>query len=260
MAEEATESRVALGGWKAQGLRVTLFPGSWEAPKDLNWWAQVAGSEPESRTTKAHQGLTEESGPLADCQLQLAIHPTRVEWVLTPQSQPEDQQVTLATLGPLEHALRVFCPAMERWLGLATCPPSNRLAFGAMLLLPVEDRIRGYRQLAEFLGHVQLDPQASSDFLYQINRRRPSFTAVTGLVINRLSTWSVMTWQTGQALLQGVEIAKPVKIDQGFACRLALDINTAPEFQGQLPAEQLQHVFRELVDLGVEIAHKGDIP
>jgi hypothetical protein len=45
-----------------------------------------------------------------------------------------------------------------------------------------------------------------------------------------------------------------------FACRLELDINTLPEFQGELERAQLSSLFHELVDLAVEIANQGDIP
>jgi hypothetical protein len=44
------------------------------------------------------------------------------------------------------------------------------------------------------------------------------------------------------------------------ACRLELDISTMPEWEGELPHDGLPEVFRELVDLGQEIAEKGDIP
>lgn len=38
-----------------------------------------------------------------------------------------------------------------------------------------------------------------------------------------------------------------------------MDINTVPDFQGELSREQLPQVFQELVDLGREIAKEGDI-
>ena len=42
-----------------------------------------------------------------------------------------------------------------RWLGLETCPPLRRLAFGATLLKPVSDQEKGYQTLeplAKLLG------------------------------------------------------------------------------------------------------------
>jgi hypothetical protein len=45
-----------------------------------------------------------------------------------------------------------------------------------------------------------------------------------------------------------------------FACRLELDINTVPDFQGELPRESFGQLLGELTELGQEIAQKGDIP
>jgi hypothetical protein len=45
-----------------------------------------------------------------------------------------------------------------------------------------------------------------------------------------------------------------------YACRLELDINTPQSFQNELPYDQLNNIFQELVDLGREIATEGDIP
>jgi hypothetical protein len=41
---------------------------------------------------------------------------------------------------------------------------------------------------------------------------------------------------------------------------LELDINTAPERTGALPAGSLPRLFQELASLGVDIAEHGDIP
>jgi hypothetical protein len=45
-----------------------------------------------------------------------------------------------------------------------------------------------------------------------------------------------------------------------YACRLELDINTVPEFQGQFERERLAPIFQELVDFAVEISNHGDVP
>jgi hypothetical protein len=43
------------------------------------------------------------------------------------------------------------------------------------------------------------------------------------------------------------------------ACRLELDINTAPDFGGVLPADRLEALLKEMVAFGREIAEKGDL-
>ena len=78
--------------------------------------------------------------------------------------------------------------------------------------------------------------------------------------INRLSTWSVM-----QIIETSVNIS-----DEGAPrvtrlpnprdfCRLELDINTIPEFDRELEKSIVPGIFDELVDIGNEIATKGDV-
>jgi hypothetical protein len=148
---------------------------------------------------------------------------------------------------------------MLRWL--ADPPPITRLAFGAALLDPVEDKLTGYRRLSEFLPAVQIDAEGSEDFFYQINRPRKSNLPIKGLRINRLSKWSV-------ALIQSFRLTmiptSPVGVqnfpgDKCHVCRVELDISTPADFQDELPREKLADIFRELAELGSEISLRGDI-
>jgi hypothetical protein len=43
-----------------------------------------------------------------------------------------------------------------------------------------------------------------------------------------------------------------------YACRLELDINTIPEFQGVFERGQLHLILEELVNLAKEMAEHGD--
>ena len=149
---------------------------------------------------------------------------------------------------------------MTRWFNSSGCPPIQRLAFGAVLLQPVDNQQKGYRQLAAYLPSLQLALEGATDFFYQINRARPSHSGVPNLKINRLSKWSVYSWAMAEA---EVSLAPETRFrvrQKGAACRLELDINTHPDFLGDLPQEQLSHIFEELLSLGQEIAREGDIP
>lgn len=50
------------------------------------------------------------------------------------------------------------------------------------------------------------------------------------------------------------------EVEESFACVLELDINNVPSEQTIIKKESLTDVFGELIDLGIEIASKGDIP
>jgi hypothetical protein len=148
---------------------------------------------------------------------------------------------------------------MARWFELS--PSLDRLAFGAAALIPVQSRLEGYLLLAAYLPAVKLDAEGSSDFMYRINRPRMSKLNIENLRINRLSTWAVIKMQYQQFRL--ASHAQQVKTIQGetlFADRVELDINTSPEFGGQLPKQRYPEIFNELQDLGSEILQEGDRP
>src|SRR5436190_1193852 len=83
-------------------------------------------------------------------------------------------------------------PPLEAW----QVAPITRLAFGAVLAQPTEDRHSGYVQIAKYLPSIRLDVDGSSDFLFQINRPRPSRVGIENLLINRLARWSVLIFKT----------------------------------------------------------------
>jgi len=84
---------------------------------------------------------------------------------------------------------------------------------------------------------------------------------IHGLRINRLTKWSVVRRGTGLIELSphGPK-ASFFPSAESYACRLELDINTLPDYEGELPHDQLGDIFQELVDLGMETAIKGDTP
>lgn len=125
---------------------------------------------------------------------------------------------------------------------------------GLVLLGPdYQDRASGYDSLQPFLPAVHLDGQ-SSDFMYRINRQRPSQVAAT--LVNRVSLWSVVRMldvELGSA-------AMPVNKAEQYRRRVALDINTAQEQDAEFDASMQSRLIHELLDLGLEISEKGDIP
>jgi hypothetical protein len=188
----------------------------------------------------------------------LGFEPTRIDWLYTPIVDEKQQSEGFLTIGPLHDAISLFAPLMNRWFELDTCPTVQRLAFGTVMLQPVQDHQTGYRQLRQYLSSVQLDIDNSSDFLYQINRKRDS-RVIPGLGINRLSKWSVAAWQT-VSMQMGPAPMRGALGSRHYACRLELDINTVPEFPGEFERGQLSSIFQELLGLAVEIANQGDIP
>lgn len=148
----------------------------------------------------------------------------------------------------------MFVELMTEWLASPECPPLVRLALGVVLVIPASSREAGYQLLDDFLTAVQLEPENTSDFSYQINRPRSSVT-LNGLKINRLTKWSVAAFQSF--------LTAPTGLVMGAAehsVRLEMDINTAPSGLEEIPKTKVFDLLHELVSLAEEIATDGEKP
>lgn len=256
MSRQDKLNRLPLSAWQAERLRVTAFPISATPMDDINWWTELIGEPAETRTVQPRVDRQTEQGLFLGAKLVNQVQPLRVDWLLQLTGE-ESEAVTFPTIGTFLEIIDPFVELMLRWFKLKTCPELKRIAFGPSLVYPIDSRAAGYRQLSGYLPSVKLDPEGSSDFAYQINRARNSTSIIHGLKVNRLSKWSVAKVQR-MAFSVGEELSVS-KGQELFACHLDLDINTAAEFPGPLPKNQLELVFQELVDLAKEIASEGDI-
>ncbi len=249
--------------WKVETLRLTVFTNTVLDVEPIKWWEGVTGDRSESKTIQPRLNSLHEMGRIKDglCNLSLEVQPSRIDWVFAAYvSQPVLQD--FPTFAELPRALDLFHEVLDKWI--AECPPAQRLAFGMVLIEGTNDKKSSYEELRRFLPAVKLDADNSSDFLYQINRKRASKTGIRNLNINRLSKWSAvklsgMMLQLGTA--EGQPAAKILQAGKELnGCRVELDINTAPDFEGVLPKESLQPVVKELIELAAEIAATGDTP
>ncbi len=246
-----------LEAWQAAGLRVTLFCPPLPKIEQPTWWTDLVGYPPDQVISQPKAGQYQEEGIAEDRKLVLQVQPERVDWHFVPRELPPGEVIEIPSTGSLPEALAVFAKLVGRWLSVS--PPVTRLALGAVLFQPVENREAGYTQIGNYLPVIKLDPKGSTDFFYQINRPRISQT-VKSLRLNRLSKWSVLIFQSFGVTLDKKEVQTVGYKDPKSACRLEFDINTSEDFRGELPRETLPRLFQELVDLGKEIAATGDRP
>jgi hypothetical protein len=240
--------------WQAESLRLTAFPSPLLEVKKYNWWKDLVGEMPENSHYQPRMNTYQDEGQIDIGTLILKYAPERIDWILAPQVQ-EGIAEDIPILGTFVDVLPTFFRFMKSWLNFEI-PEISRLAFGAVLPRPLPDRSTGYVQLSTYLP-VEIDPQNSSDFTYQINRPRPSRTGIPDLLINRLSKWSVAAFQVFSMSIGTANVG----VGQGarkYHCRLELDISTDVEFKQGFSKDQLLPVLEELIDLGLEIASKGD--
>jgi len=241
------------GVWQAASMRVTVFPADAEETMRRDWWRDLFGEAAERISNKPMQRTAE--GRYKDYGLSIQVDPVRVQMVLAPRLNAEmELPKGLPTLSDFPTAIQTLSPLADRWL--EKCPAINRLAFGAVLVENKESLEVCYQRLGQYLPDVKIDPHAR-DFMYRINRQRLSRSGVADLWINRLSTWSAIPWKLEMvSSLTDRQVTSSV----GFACMLDLDINTAAEYEQQLPHDRLRDIWKELIALGREIAHHGNLP
>jgi hypothetical protein len=252
-------TRMSVNDWEVESLRATAFHAQNEDLDPGVWWKGATETEPETQLIQAKGAEKRLLGAFSGGQLTLLLRPGRIDWLLGRSSNADEQMSAelISSVGRFVEIVSRFTEVVNRWLPMS--PPLSRIAFGAVLLLPVPDRVTGYRKLAPYLPAVTIDPEGSRDLLYRINRPRTSQIGTKDLQLNRLSTWAVGSFEFKAFSVSGGQaIVTPG--ERAFACRVELDMNTAAEYRGQFVPEQLPATLKELVDLGVEITEKGDVP
>ena len=248
----------SLSDWQIESLRLSAFVINIIDPTKKDFWGPLIGNPPDAVHSRPQQQSVKTEGPLLNGWLSIEASSNRIDWRLShdPKNPPQE----LPTVGPYDALLREFQELMRKWL--THCPPINRLAYGAELLLPANSSTDAYRMLNEWLPDVKIGQEPPHDFLYRINRRRPSHCSIEGLKINRLATWSVVriSGMLVDIPASGEQSPTVTQLRNDSFCRLVLDINTAPESHQELGKNITSAVLDELVGLGNEIATEGDIP
>ena len=232
--------------WLVELVRITAFPSPGLQIDRSKWWSDIVGEPPESQLILPKKDTSREEGPFGNGRLILETQPARIDWVFS--KLPDDE-----ALGDPLAVFEQFTGLVRRWFDV--CGALQRLAFGSILGIPVNSQPEGYDRLRSFLKSVELDAENSSDFLYQINRPRAFEADGFQIKVNRLSKWSVSLWQMLE--IRGVTGGS---ITSGNACRLELDLSTDGEFAGELPKDLLTKILDVLIEFGLEISQRGDVP
>lgn len=249
---------VEISSWLTESLRLTVFPtfptdSDYSNAEFLSWWKELQDNEPDEIIHKPKEELVEQIGSVENGSLKFSIKPNRIDWFLT-----TDWKNELSLDYSFPNILDYFLKLMMNWLKLENLPKIIRLAFGGVILLPVNSFADGYKLISKFIP-VNIEPNGFSDLLYQINRPRESTSDIMNLKINRLSRWTVLKVGTMKIHIPPSSLDQP-SIRENVYCHLQLDINTSADFGRILEHSKLQQILSELVELGTEITVRGDIP
>lgn len=257
----------SLKDWLVESLRMTSFPTDAESlGAGAGWWSQLFGSDPDELTVRQKTQLVV-NGQFGPGRMVLAtssMPEPRVDlvWSAEAAQQLGSPMEGPLVLGPAGELLDRFSELLAQWSTIGV--PTRRCAIGGAYLLPVVDRISGYKALNELLPCVELDPAGSSDFLYQINRPRPSQVLGDKFLNNRLSRWTVSASRRIQFSMQvgkeGPELeTKAAGGETYHAVRLETDVNTSADWKDHLDVDRVKLIQIELMTLTSEILVNGDV-
>lgn len=254
-----TTGELRSGPWQAEQLRFTAFlKTAPDSPE--NWWNTTIGEDPSETVVKPREGFTEYRLASSDRITLLRIHFARVDWfILAPNDldSVSDAMTSGFGLGAFDTTASTMRDLASRWLQIA--PACSRLALGVQLTQATKDKITGYETLQKYLPMLTLDPIHSSDFLYRINRPTQASFGGISVLINKLSTWSVLQRRLLQFPLVPGAAQFPVQATgEDYSCRMELDINTDMDSDLSDMGIQLNAVLSELFDLAFSVSKQGD--
>jgi len=243
--------------WLIEAIRLTSFPGQPISPNGQSWWSDVIGSAPDRKLIQPKSGELIEEGQFASGRLILRLTQPKIDWTLVPLPDKQSEEMP-PTIGNYPEMWQSFLPVTKAWVNLPNLPPIKRIAFGSVLLKPVETPKDGYTILSGLLHSIKLDPDAMVDFFYQINRPRVSASGVPDLAINRLSKWGVVGFQDSLISIGPEGIIQKLGPER-YIVRIELDINTSQKYQKDLEQKVLPSIIDELLSMAHELVDRGDV-
>ncbi|MXZ25081.1 MAG: hypothetical protein F4Y80_09505 [Caldilineaceae bacterium SB0665_bin_21] len=245
--------------WSVLQTRVTAFhPDDWIAENLSDWWFTEFNQLPDRTETMPRENSTLIRGSIDIGQLRAVASPGRTDFILQPHNG------AVAATDPSTPSMGTsYQPILEKSLDfagtwLSKAMQVNRLAIGAILILPFTDLKEVYGTLSHILPVENFDGSENTpDFQYRINRVRP-IDQPLATTINRLATWSVV--ESFRVAINPGKLEPQTNLVRGNSLQLELDINTRPEISIVFPPNSRLGVLRKLKEMAVEIAEQGDMP
>jgi hypothetical protein len=239
----------------AETLRVTAFamPGTTLTPRR---WSDVFGAEPD-QVLRQPAMPSVEGGLREEARWSIHHQPDRIDIVVSPE-MPAAVPSDLLNIGDFEARTGPLLDAAEN-----TFDPKatvQRLAFGAILFMPVETIREGFRAIQTIVPQLQRVPENATDLLFQLNVPIVIDEPVAQLLVNRLVKWQVAGIQLlGMVTGPGTSF-QLTRTGVRPVVRLELDINTSPERAVAFPGDKLGALVRQLGDIAKKLAKSGGFP
>lgn len=235
--------------WKCLELRLTAFPRNPFVEFTSGFWENVTLEKPEIQNLQPKKHILHEDGIYGENKLLLDITPGRIDLKFSADFKNTPESEELATLGDIDSNLSVFSKLADSMFKNNRFPEIKRLAFGIVLINPVESLEEGYKELKEMLqDSITINFEDTSDFLFQFNKKVHHTLDDEDLILNKLRRHSVQKWSFIQ-FVNDIQTNNFTNKDL-FATRLELDINSAAERIKPISKESLGSLYNKLVELG----------
>lgn len=237
--------------WFVQQLRFSAFVQ--DALRSLvdQVWEAISADPPETDDSRPREGFRRLAISADDgSMLQVILTPGRFDVLQSLAATAEIQPVV--HLGKASQRVDSFVRQINAMLPRLNID-IQRIALGLVLIRPVASREDAYRELQSLLP-VELNPDTSRDFLYQINHPETLQIEQDSLELNRLCKWSAIQTQHFRLQIIAAPSGVPVSTQgdlaagENFVC-CEVDNSTAADRAGALPRDSIQAIFERLVEL-----------
>ena len=133
--------------WKAEILRITVFPVDTASLSAEDSWKHIIDEQPDNLQVQ-RSGLETREIKYGNGRIVLIKQRDRIEWRYL--SNPIDESLNLPIIGNFTEELQTFLRLAVSWLEYINAFPLNRIAFGVVLLFPVA----GLDEGKEVLGNL----------------------------------------------------------------------------------------------------------
>ncbi len=247
--------------WLVQQLRFSAFLQG-ASPQLLDHiWELISPDRPETDESRPRDGFRRLAASADDgSMLEVILMPGRFDVLRSPGASAEILPVV--HLGEARPRVDSFVTQISAMVtGLNIDIQIQRIALGLILIRPVPSREEAYQQLQSLLP-VDLNPETSRDFLYQINHPETLQVGQDSFELNRMSRWSAMRTQHFTLQFAPGQSGTPVSTQTGLAAaenfvRCEVDNSSAADRVEALPRGSILPIFGRLVDLA-EISSRGE--
>lgn len=240
--------------WTCESIRLSLFSSQAIRLSSENWKALTGLDEAEEEQKGANRHVF--ASAMLGGQFALGAIANRCDCILSPVTKVDGPDENIPSVGQWPSVLQSFLKLTEPFLEHLPFPVT-RMAFAPVLIYPTTDRLEAYKALLSLVKTINQPPENMRDLLFRINWPQNS-TSVNGLLINRITTWSVLQYQVAMFVPDQSGPATIVN-DSTYGLRLELDHNTDAKHVGPFDGGGLIPIYRELSNLALQNALEGEV-